>query len=950
MLMYLTQNMNHLLAAFLSFVIAQIVIKGFRNYANTVGFVDRPDRSRKLQAIPVPLGGGVAVWMAAWAAWGLIILLLPSISAPGSDQYVYLGLALGSLAILILGIADDLFGLRGAHKLVGQVIASSIPVALGLRIESVGLLGFQIEMGALAAPAAIFWIVLVVNAFNLIDGMDGFCGSLALIACTTLSFLAYQNGSHTEGLLEVAIVGALVGFLADNLPPARIYMGDAGSMMIGLVVAVLSLRACGAGLHSRLSLLPLLSLSSLPLLDVVAAIGRRWLTGRSLFSPDRGHLHHRLIERFGSNGRALAIAIGLSSLAASGAGLALHGGYGDLSSALFLALVLLILVGSGIFGVSELRLVWARVKVKIRSLRFSHPNNEREAGFNCHLQGSRDWTAPWQAAVKELSQAGAKRVELTINIPRAGEVFHALWTLAEGARHGRNWQVSHDILADHICIGILRVSGRDNAVSLKHLAQVHETIIKLEEGLSEIICFETQHCSDLSGEHLISLGLDSAVGETDTPQQVSLSPIVTHSIPMESSLFEPLESTDSTSARDHALPGDGIRVLHLGKFYPPALGGIETAVHSLAHAQSALGCSVRVICMDHAEGRPTANEKDGPIDVVRLRRIKSFAKLDLMTDLPQTLFDSEADLIHLHTPNPSMILGMTLSQDNRPLVITHHSDVVKQRVRKILFSPLEKICYDRAQLILASSPGYIEGSDLLKARKSKVEVLPFGLDLDPFLEPQSVVVDEALRIKQKYPGPIWFCLGRLVYYKGFATAIQALQYVPGTLLLAGSGPEMPKLIQLAEKLRLSHRICFLGNLPTRDDVISHLKAANAFWFPSNERSEAFGLVQVEAMACGCPVINTNILGSGVPWVSRNDESGLTVPVNDPMALATAAKRILDEPGLASRLAAGGRERAIRDFSMEAMGMLSLNYYNRILGRPLLNVNNSMLGNLPVVIS
>src|SRR5271157_4619232 len=157
-----------------------------------------------------------------------------------------------------------------------------------------------------------------------------------------------------------------------------------------------------------------------------------------------------------------------------------------------------------------------------------------------------------------------------------------------------------------------------------------------------------------------------------------------------------------------------LRITHLGKFFHPAHGGIERCLRSLAHAQAGLGCSVRVICMDHERGRATRVEQDGPVEVVRLRRAASFWKIDHCPDLPKALRDSGADLLHLHTPNPSMILGLMLSGDHTPLVVSHHSDVVKQPLRRVLFSPIERACYDRARLVLATSPPYLAGSALLR--------------------------------------------------------------------------------------------------------------------------------------------------------------------------------------------------------------------------------------------
>jgi rhamnosyl/mannosyltransferase len=373
-----------------------------------------------------------------------------------------------------------------------------------------------------------------------------------------------------------------------------------------------------------------------------------------------------------------------------------------------------------------------------------------------------------------------------------------------------------------------------------------------------------------------------------------------------------------------------MKIVHLGKYFHPAPGGIERSVRTLALSQAALGCSVRVLCMDHERGRANRVEQDGLIEVVRLGRATSFGKLDYCPDLAQRIRDSEADLFHLHTPNPSMILGLLLSGTRRPLVVSHHSDVIKQRLRRLIFSPIERACYNRARLLLAMSPPYVGGSAILKRYPDRLAVLPIGLDLAPYLDPSPEVVAHAARLRSAFRGPLWFSCGRLVYYKGLETAIEALRLVPGTLLIGGDGPARTKLERLVARRKLGDRVQFLGRIPGDAELIAHHLAADAFWFPSNARSEAYGLVQVEAMACGRPVINAAIPHSGVSWVSRHEETGLTVPVNDPTAFAAAARRLLDEPGLRDRLGAGARARAMAEFQSEVTARRSIALYSAVL--------------------
>ena len=217
---------------------------------------------------------------------------------------------------------------------------------------------------------------------------------------------------------------------------------------------------------------------------------------------------------------------------------------------------------------------------------------------------------------------------------------------------------------------------------------------------------------------------------------------------------------------------------------------------------------------------------------------------------------------------------------------------MRQRLRAALFRPLEHLAYRRVRAILPTSPTYPPGSRFLRgySKTGRVQVLPMGIDLQPYLEPSAAARAEAEAVRGRYgPGPIWVGCGRLIYYKGFLNAIRALTRVAGTLLLVGDGPDRAELEAEATRLGVADRVAFLGSMPYQA-VVPYYLAADAFWFPSNARSEAFGIVQVEAMACGCPVLNTAIPHSGVPWVSLHEETGLTVPMDDPIALAAAADR------------------------------------------------------------
>ena len=315
-----------------------------------------------------------------------------------------------------------------------------------------------------------------------------------------------------------------------------------------------------------------------------------------------------------------------------------------------------------------------------------------------------------------------------------------------------------------------------------------------------------------------------------------------------------------------------MRVCHLGKYYPPAPGGIETHVQTLARAQRALGLEVQVLCMNH-EHTDMAPEIDFGVRVRRFRKTASLFEMHFCRDLVKAIRAVRADILHLHVPNPVMLLHLWLARPRIPLVVTYHSDVVRQRVRAALFRPVERRVYRRVEKIILTSELYAAGSRFLKPYAQRQIVVPMGLDLEPYLHPSAEHLRAARELRANYT-PLWFYCGRLVYYKGLDVALRALRDTPGTLVVVGSGPELDALAALARELGVTDRVVFKGNISYLETV-PYFLAATAFWFPSNARSEAFGLVQVEAMACGCPVINTAIPHSGVTWVSPHDESGLS---------------------------------------------------------------------------
>ena len=246
-----------------------------------------------------------------------------------------------------------------------------------------------------------------------------------------------------------------------------------------------------------------------------------------------------------------------------------------------------------------------------------------------------------------------------------------------------------------------------------------------------------------------------------------------------------------------------LRILHLGKFYPPAPGGIETHLRTLALSQARLGADVRVLCVNHADRAgaditwsrfrrtDTAREWDGPVRVVRLGRRASLARLDICPELLGELrreIHRGADVVHLQVPNPTMLIALAVAGSKVPIVVTHHSDIVRQRWLRHAVTPFERRVYARASVILSDSPPYLEGSATLGRYRDKVVTLPLGIDLAPFLRPSAAATAFATNCRKELGEPLWLMVGRLVYYKGIEVALRALVQAPGRLLIIGTGP------------------------------------------------------------------------------------------------------------------------------------------------------------------
>jgi glycosyltransferase involved in cell wall biosynthesis len=372
-------------------------------------------------------------------------------------------------------------------------------------------------------------------------------------------------------------------------------------------------------------------------------------------------------------------------------------------------------------------------------------------------------------------------------------------------------------------------------------------------------------------------------------------------------------------------PPKRYRVLHLATYAVPHVGGVEIHMHTLCKALAA-----RFDVSEAGGGGPRFRSTRQILEGVPLTRLATPLTLRSATICPQiplAIRASNPDLVHLHMPNPFGAAAFLLSGFKGPLVVTWHFDVVRQRALNRLFKPLFSKVLSRAMAVITTSPNLAKSSDMLQAFGDRVRVIPYGIDHEPYERRDS----EATTLRQRFGPKIVLGVGRLVYYKGWEYLIKAMSEVDASLLIVGDGPLREELELQAKTQGISDRVHFVGE---RNHLIPFYQACDVFVL-SSIRGEAFGLVQLEAMAAGKPVINTS-LQSGVPFVSRDGESGCTVPPHDSKALATAINTLMANEPLRNRYGRAGRRRVQQEFSIQAMTNSIAKVYAEALSDDTLN--------------
>lgn len=354
-----------------------------------------------------------------------------------------------------------------------------------------------------------------------------------------------------------------------------------------------------------------------------------------------------------------------------------------------------------------------------------------------------------------------------------------------------------------------------------------------------------------------------------------------------------------------------MNVLHAYKVYRPDVdGGIPEVIAKLTRPNVTGDRAEILVARDR--GLPRRYVLDG----TQVRAVSSLGQISSMPIAPGFPFALRRaarrfDLLALHHPFPLNDLGVALGIPDDVAVVVHwHADIIGRGAVMPLVAPLIRHTLDRADRIIVSHPSIFDGSSFLQPHAAKCVSIPFGVDTSEWTGVDDALARRIAELKRSHPRLI-VAMGRLVPYKGFAVLLRALTRIDGEVVIIGEGAERDNLQRLADQLGVADRLWLPGFLP-RDEVKAYFHAARMFALPSVTVAEAFGLVQIEAMAVGLPVVNT-ALPTAVPTIARDGLEGLTVPVNDAQRLAAAINRLVDDPALAAAFGEAGRRRVAAEY-------------------------------------
>ena len=370
-----------------------------------------------------------------------------------------------------------------------------------------------------------------------------------------------------------------------------------------------------------------------------------------------------------------------------------------------------------------------------------------------------------------------------------------------------------------------------------------------------------------------------------------------------------------------------MRVLHVYKDYHPVVGGIEHHIQVLAEGLREQGIDVQVLATN--TNRKTLEGEINGVPVTKVGRLLNISSAPVSLGFCSELkrLSHDADIVHLHSPYPPAELCQLALHGGKHFVLTYHSDIVRQKILGFFYHPFLRRVLRLAEHITVSNPQYIELSRFLRPVADKCTVAHHGIDLTRFTLTPAVQQRAALTRARYDDVPLLLFVGRLRHYKGIGVLIDAMKTVEAHAVIVGDGPMGSVWKQKVGDENVMDRVTFLNKIP-EEELVALYYAADIFVFPSTNRAETWGTVQVEAMACGLPVICTE-LGTGTSYVNQNEITGLVIEPNNDLALSEALQRLINNPELRQRLGQAGQVRAREALSKEAMVQQMMDFYARV---------------------
>ncbi|MFG0334865.1 MAG: glycosyltransferase family 4 protein, partial [Maioricimonas sp. JB049] len=410
-----------------AFLLAAVLTYVVRHVAPAIGLVDHPDGGRKAHRRPTPLMGGVAVLAAFIIVSGLSLLAIRTGELSRQVTASWGWLITSAIMFCAVGVVDDRFGLRPRYKFLLQIL-SSLPFAVfGHPVAMLNILGYSFELGVFAIPFTVFWLVACSNIVNLIDGLDGLASMVGSVSCFTIAVLSIMHGTPSVAYMAVLFSACIMGFLVHNWPPAKIFLGDAGSMTIGYAVGAFAIDASVKTAAGFALAMPVVLLA-VPIFDTAMAIVRRKLQGRGIGDADRAHFHHRLQDRGLTRTQTL---LAMSALCITMAAVAIISQVlrSDMAAVAACLAILVAVVASRLFGHHETHLALRHVEAfsemladssrllrdRIRLVRVDAAESPQERSF-----GRR-----WDEMCEHVRQLGGRDVAFELYDPAGNQTLNS---------------------------------------------------------------------------------------------------------------------------------------------------------------------------------------------------------------------------------------------------------------------------------------------------------------------------------------------------------------------------------------------------------------------------------------------------------------------------------------------------------------------------------------------